>query len=154
MINIKSRGTPINSNYESCEECRASLLIYPENIHPDEVSRILQLEPTKKNIIGTKITNSHGRTREITILGWFLSSEKYVQSKDIREHLDWLLNKILPASDGLNKLQNIDGVTMGINCVWWSKGSGGPTLWPEQMKAIADLNLECSFDFYFFGEEE
>lgn len=149
-----SRLTPINRNYETCEECRVKLTVYPEHVHPDEITRILQLEPTKKNIIGTKITNSHGRTREITIAGWFLSSEQYVQSKDIRDHLDWLLSKVLLSKNGLIQLQNIEGIKMGIDCVWWSKGSGGPTLWPEQMKVMADLNLECSFDFYFFGEEE
>jgi hypothetical protein len=43
---------------------------------------------------------------------------------------------------------------MRVNCVWWSAaGHGGPTLWPEQMAALAALNLECSFDVYFFGDE-
>lgn len=153
MININSRRTPISSDCEACEECRVSLLIYPDRVHPDDVSKILQLEPTKKNIVGTKITNSLGRTREITIAGWFLSSEQYVQSKDIRNHLDWLLNKILPSANGLAQLQSIDGVKMGVDCVWWSKGNGGPTLWPEQMKIMADLNLECAFNISFFDDE-
>ena len=74
MINMNSRKTLRSSDYEGCEECRVSLLIYPnEYIHPDEVSNILQLEPTKKNIIGTVVTNSLGRTRKITVAGWFLS---------------------------------------------------------------------------------
>ena len=30
----------------------------------------------------------------------------------------------------------------------------GPTLWPEQMQPMADLNLECSFDISFFGDDD
>ena len=153
MININSRRTPILSNYEGCDECRASLLIYPDYVHPDDVSRILKLEPKKKNVIGKEITNSLGRTRKITVSGWFLSSEKFVQSKDIRDHLDWLLRKILPSKNGLMQLQNIEGIKMGIDCVWWAKGGGGPTLWPEQMKIMADLNLECAFDISFYNSK-
>ena len=68
MMNMNSRKTLRSSDYE---ECRVSLLIYPnEYIHPDEISNILQLEPTKKNIIGTVVTNSLGRTRKITVAGW------------------------------------------------------------------------------------
>lgn len=153
MININSRRTPISSDYDGCDECRVSLLIYPEHVHPDEVSNILKLEPTKKNVIGTEITNSLGRTRKITVAGWFLSSEKYVQSKDIREHLDWLLIKILPSKNGLMQLQNIEGIKMGIDCEWWSNGNGGPTLWPEQMNIMAELNLECAFNISFYNTD-
>ncbi|WP_338129451.1 DUF4279 domain-containing protein [Xenorhabdus bovienii] len=86
--------------------------------------------------------------------GWLLSSENYVNSKDIRDHLDWLLNKISKSSEGLKQLQNTDKVTMKIDCVWRSIAwHGGPTLWPEQMKIMSDLGLECSFDIYFVGEE-
>ena len=43
---------------------------------------------------------------------------------------------------------------MGIDCRWESRGGqGGPTLWPEQMRAMADLDLECSFYIEFYGEE-
>jgi hypothetical protein len=42
---------------------------------------------------------------------------------------------------------------MSVNCVWWSKeGGGGPTLWPAQMRSLAELNLECSFEFADYSE--
>ena len=37
---------------------------------------------------------------------------------------------------------------MSVNCIWWSRGTGGPTIWPEQMAVLAKLNLELSFDIY------
>ena len=154
MKSISSRRTPVSPEYPSCDECYASLLIYPDLVHPDEVSRILNLEPTNKNIVGTQVTNSRGRVREITIAGWFLSSKGYVHSKDLREHLNWLLTRIEPSSDALSILQDYHGVTMSIDCVWRSlAGNGGPVLWPEQMKRMSALNLECGFDIYFVGDE-
>jgi hypothetical protein len=153
MSTINSRITPISDGYPTCSECYAQLLIYPGAMHPDDVSKLLGLEPTQKNIAGTVVTNSRGKTREIKLSGWFLSSEQYVQSKDLREHIDWLLEKIKPLKKELIKLQNIDGITLGIDCVWRSAvGHGGPTLWPEQMRSISDLDLECSFDIYFDPE--
>lgn len=105
MDEFPSRRRLLSPDYLSCDECYAKLLINPLNdFHPDEVSKILDFEPIEKNIIGTKITNSLGRTREIKISGWFLSSEDYVGSKDLQGYLDWLLNKIEPLSKGLMQL--------------------------------------------------
>ena len=70
-------------------------------------------------------------------------------------HLVWLLKQLVPAKEQILALQEKAGITMGVNCIWWSAfGDGGPTLWPEQMRGLADLNLECSFDVAFFGEED
>lgn len=154
MNTIRSRVTPVSSNYPTCSECYAQLLIYPGTMHPDVVSQQLKVEPTQKNIIGTTITNSRGKTREVKLSSWFLSSELHVASKDLRDHLDWLLNKISPAKNALKQLQCTEGITMTLCCVWRSKcGHSGPVLWPEQMRVIADLDLECSFDIYFDSDE-
>ncbi|MEM7349057.1 MAG: DUF4279 domain-containing protein [Chloroflexota bacterium] len=70
-------------------------------------------------------------------------------------HLDWVLDQLLPLSSQLAQLQSTPGVTMFINCIWWSAyGQGGPILSPEQMKKMADLHLECNFDISFYGEDE
>ncbi|MFU2315807.1 DUF4279 domain-containing protein [Rahnella sp. PCH160] len=149
-----SRLNPISPNNENCYECYAQLLIYPAHTHPNEVSEFLKLEATKINIVGDIITNSLGKTREVKLSGWFLSSELHVTSKDLRDHLNWFIEKLNPVETELRKLQSIDDVTMTLCCVWRSKyGHGGPVLWPEQMKSISDLNLECSFDVYFNSEE-
>ena len=42
-----------------------------------------------------------------------------------------------------------------VTCIWWSaEGDGGPTLDPSQMRILAALNLECAFEFAYFGPEE
>jgi hypothetical protein len=122
---------------------------------PEIVTSQLGVNPTSLNKKGEKRVNSLGRTREVPLNGWFLSSESDISSRDLRRHLDWLLDKIEPSAPQLSKLQTAPGLTMLINCIWWSAtGQGGPTLWPEQMQRLAALDLECSFDISFFGEDE
>jgi hypothetical protein len=122
---------------------------------PEMVTGQLGIAPTSSQKKGARSVNSLGRTREVKLNGWFLSSESEVSSLDLRRHLDWLLDKIEPSAHELSRLQAVDDLTMLINCIWWSaKGQGGPTLWPEQMQRIAALDLECSFDIAFFGTDE
>ena len=46
-------------------------------------------------------------------------------------------------------------VRMEVWCRWDSaSGHGGPTLEPEQMRLMGELNLQCGFDIYFAGDEE
>ncbi|WDB73392.1 DUF4279 domain-containing protein [Escherichia albertii] len=151
--NIQSRLTPISPEYPSCDECYASLLIYTGNTHPNEISLYLDLEPTSINIKGWIITPS-GKKRYAKNSFWMLSTENLVNSKDIREHLDLLLYKLKPKSLNIANLQTLEDISMGIDCIWRSLNwHGGPTLWPEQMKAMAELGLECAFDIYFVGDE-
>lgn len=146
----KSRITPVSSDYETCAECYVKLMIYPGEMHPDEITNVMQVSPTLINVAGEKVTNSRGLTREVKDSGWFLSTEGYVLSKDLREHIDWVVEKISPYSESLRAVQKIDGVKVTLKCVWFSLlGHSGPVLWPEQMRALADLDLECSFDIYF-----
>jgi hypothetical protein len=153
--NKVTRHTPYDESYGSCERTYAEFRIYSGAMEPEIVSRRLGVSPTSIQKKGDIRTNSLGRAREVPRNGWFLSSEAKVSSLDVRHHLDWLLKKIEPARNELNALQSTAGLTMLINCVWWSaSGQGGPTLWPEQMRRIADLNLECSFEIAFFGSIE
>ncbi|WP_244905993.1 DUF4279 domain-containing protein [Pseudomonas lurida] len=145
-----SRITPVSSDYETCAECYVRLMIYPGERHPDEITNIMKVRPTLINVAGEKVTNSRGLTREVKNSGWFFSTEGYVLSKDLREHIDWIVEKISPHRESLRTVQKIDGVKITLKCVWFSLlGHSGPVLWPEQMRALADLDLECSFDVYF-----
>ena len=156
MKNIFSRRTPYDDKYGTCMETRAELLIYPKELHPDEVTKIMGIEPTQRNVAGEVNINSIGRKRVTKNNGWFLSSEGSVDSLDVRRHLDWLIAQIESKSEALEKIQSLPEVKMSVNCAWYlrSETGGGPTIWPEQMAALARLNLELSFDIYFFPDED
>ncbi|MBK8252693.1 MAG: DUF4279 domain-containing protein [Polyangiaceae bacterium] len=155
MQNIFSRQTPYNDEYGTCAETRVTLRIYPGTLSPHEVTGRLGIAPSQMNLVGEVHRNSLGRERVAKVNGWFLSSEGSVQSLDVRRHLDWLLARLLPKAEQLFELQNRADVRMAVNCAWYSRsGHGGPTLWPEQMRHLADLNLECTFDIYFLPDDD
>lgn len=152
-MNSKSRITSVSSDFETCAECFARLMIYPGNRHPDEITELLNIQPTLTNVAGSSIVNSRGLTRKIKESGWFLDTENFVSSKDIRDHIDWLTKIIMPQRSALKIIQEMNDVKMTLKCVWFSLlGHSGPVLWPEQMRALADLDLECSFDVYFAND--
>jgi hypothetical protein len=150
-----SRLTPINDAYETCERTLAKLRIYGDELDPISITSLLGIEPNNSQKKGEIKRNSRGFEKKVKVGGWFLSSEGHVQSKDVRKHLDWLLARLVPVRDQLRALQATDGIVMAVTCIWWSAaGDGGPTLWPEQMHALAELNLECSFELAFYRQDE
>jgi Domain of unknown function (DUF4279) len=153
---ISSRLTPIDDAYQTCERTCTVLRVYPATMHPSVVSETLGIKPTRQVVVGeSSPINSLGLSRIGKINAWFLSSEDIVESKDMRRHLDWLIAKLQPSSNGLRELQAKPSIRMSVNCIWWSRfGDGGPALWPEQMRALADLNLECSFAFSDYSDED
>jgi hypothetical protein len=154
-VSISSRQTPMDDKYATCERTCAKLLIYCGAMHPSAVSDLLGMEPTSHVALGEPgRTNRLGKAPIGKLNGWFLSSEGNVESKDVRHHLEWLIAKLRPNSEVLHELQAKPDVRMSVNCIWWSRyGDGGPTLWPEQMRALADLNLECSFAFADYSDD-
>jgi len=95
-----------------------------------------------------------GRTVVGTVNSWLLTTENDVLSKDLRTHLSWLMDKIEPSGQALKELQQEPGIQMSVRCYWESAhGDGGPTLWPEQMKRMAELNLEISLTCADYEEE-
>lgn len=151
----ESRLTPVDDNDETCDRTCADIRIYPSNLTHEDITTFLQIAPTIVQNRGDVFAAPRGKSRVASVTLWALSSEPHVSSKDIRSHLDWLLDQLTPSSSQLQDLQQNHDVKMMVNCVWWSRyGHGAPTLWPEQMARLANLNLECSFDIQFYGDEE
>ena len=151
-----SHLTPYNDNYPTCELTNASLLIYCESVDPKEITLRLGVAPTKSWRRGEhRGTGRRGVPMVAGTTGWILSSEGSVVSRDLRRHIDWLVDKLSGSVAALRSLQGLEGAQMRVNCVWWSaSGQGGPTISPEEMCRLAEMNLEVSFDIYFFGTDE
>jgi hypothetical protein len=135
----------VASEYPTCERTYATLRIYPESLDPSEVTARLGIEPTAWQRRGE--TRRPG-SRPAKLNGWFLTSERAVDSRDVRKHLDWLLGRVGPRADALLALQ-ANGCRMDVSCLWVSaSGHGGPSVLPAQMRELARLNLELWFDVY------
>lgn len=154
MSMTRSYLMPHDPEYGTCALTYATLRIYSGTVPPETMTAELGVKPDWTMTKGHPHQLPSGRTREATISGWFLSSKGQVASKDLRDHLDWLLDRLRPAAVGLSVLQ-ADEVRMDIFCRWDSaSGHGGPSLDPEQMRLMAELNLQCGFDVYLAGDEE
>ena len=80
---------------------------------------------------------------------WSLSSEGRVDSKDLRNHLDWLFDRIGPYRAQLQSLREM-GCEFLIACYWLSRvGEGGPTFSVSQIKKLAEFEFEIWLDIYF-----
>jgi len=155
MNRVTNRLTSIANDYKSCDACRASFLLYPGKIHPNYITSRLGLLPTRCQVAGEPVILPSGKSRVAKSSLWFLESEENVNSYDLRDHLDWVLNQLKSVERELKYIQTLEGVKMIIKCVWESyNGESGPVLWPEQMKILGELNLESSFDFYYFGLDD
>lgn len=151
----ESRFTPLNALADACERTCAVLIVYSGDMHPSAITELLGQLPTRVVVAGeASLPNSLGRTRLGKLNAWFLSSEEYVSSRDVRHHLDWLLDRLMQKRETLRALQSKRFIKMYVSCPWWSRqGGGGPSLWPEQMQGLAELNLECSFSFSDYSSE-
>jgi len=143
----------IDDEYNTCKMTYVELCIYGEDLNPAFVTARLGIESSTRQKTGETWGNIGGCDHQHKVESWLLSSRGQVESRDVRRHLDWLLEKLVPAQQQILKLQTMRGVKMTVRCGWRSAyGDGGPALWPQQMSSLAELNLECSFEVLFFEE--
>lgn len=144
-----------DDTYPTCERTCAQFRIDPGSMSPEDVTRLLAITPTTKRTKGSVRIGYAGKEIVSKKSVWLLSSEPEVKSKDLRRHLDWLLDRLEKAMAPLNELQCTEGIRMDVNCIWWSAhGHGGPILNASQMHRISALDLQCGFDIYFFPEKD
>ncbi|MBL8824654.1 MAG: DUF4279 domain-containing protein [Planctomycetia bacterium] len=108
----------------------------------------LGIQPTETQVKGTVLKPAAKISPTAALHGWFLCSKGLVDSRDIRNHLHWLLQQLSDKSVELNRLRQ-ENCRMWISCYWLSKdGQGGPILCPELMGQMSQLGLEIGFDCY------
>lgn len=138
-----------NDGYDTCATTYATFRAYTGEVEPDEVSRLLGMNPTGSVTQGKMIVNGPAKGKISKLNGWFLSTKGQIDSKDLRRHLDSLLEILAAHGDELQTLQAMPNVTTDVSCYWLSKsGHSGPTLSPKQMRMLCQLNLEIWFDCY------
>ena len=137
-----------NDLYPTCSRTWATLCIFlPDTISPDTLTENLGVQPSKTHVKG-EVYN--GKVRKWPN-AWFLEFTGKVESKEVRRHIDWLLEKVEHKSEILHQLQ-ADGAEIHLSCFWGSAvGHGGPMLDPKLLKRIALLNIGITFDIYFEG---
>src|SRR5690349_14749451 len=94
-----------NDDYATCHRTYATLVIVHLDLDPEGVTQELGLQPTRAYRRGD-IRNPHGsRPYVYPRGGWQLTSEGAVQSRDVRRHIDWLLDRVDSNAGVLKQLQ-------------------------------------------------
>ncbi|NMZ95660.1 MULTISPECIES: hypothetical protein [Pseudomonas] len=91
------RITLVSPEFKACAECYVKLMICPGGMSLEEITRLMTVVLTPIDVAGSSVANSRGVTRRVKESGWFLSTEGYFLSKDIREHVDWLVKNHYPS---------------------------------------------------------
>ncbi len=140
-------------DFKGCSRTYASLRVYHASAEPEVVTEILQINPDCIQKKGEKALLGKKRPKS----GWILSTKdkrNVSRSKDLRAHIEWLLNKIGSKHTEIQKLSKL-GYEMWIFCFWGSKfGNGGPILDHGLLKKISNFPFELYLDVWFDPDKD
>jgi Domain of unknown function (DUF4279) len=146
----ETHQTEYADSYPTCVETHSTLRVFSDAISPDEITNLLQIEPTDAFRKG----DSHARGKlQRKANGWFYTTQKRCDSKDTRRHIDMILAALegkLAAVETLHK----QGCKVDITSYWVSTGQGGPWLMPQQMLKLGRLGIEVWWDVCFESKNE
>ncbi len=134
------------------EEFSVGLYFYSEDLDKDEISELMDAEPTKSWNPGEQHFIGNTKKTRITDWGkWHLSSER--DSIDLNTKLKELLNGITSDLRKWEKLTSKYEAWIDVTGYMenWNRGF---TLKPEIMKMLSDRAIEVTFDIYFYGNED
>jgi hypothetical protein len=144
-----------DDSYGTCQQTSAAFRIWHVDLHPAHISQQLGLLPSWSYQCGAPRSSPNGRLLLPYKFGiWGFATEGKVQSRDLRRHLDWLLDHLAPAAVLLHQWQS-EGYRTDVFCNWVRLGgTGGPTLSPRNMVRLAQLNLELGFEWWSVDEPD
>ena len=133
----------------TCLETFATLRIFSDSMHPDEIERILAIPGTKK--IPRDPSSPYRPRRETNLWEW--CTREIMDSTDNSAHLAALIDRLVPRGHALGELR-ARGCQTDICNYWVSSGQGGPWLDIGTMRTLVDLGLPIWWDVYFADEQE
>jgi hypothetical protein len=133
-----------------------TLKVYPGALPPNQVSTMLGLNAT--SAVGSQPMDEPLGTYDFKIgkvNGWFLESEKRVQSRDPRKHLEWFLQQIEALRNKLADLLSRPDCKAYIDVIAWSADGGlAYTLDPSDLACLASLGVPVCFSFADYPDNE
>ena len=140
-----------DDDYGTCKETSASFRITHPSLDPVVISHKLGLTPSWSWSKGTPRGSRQIPTRSGI---WGFDTNGILTSRDVRRHLDWLLDHLEPHAATLAALQ-AEGYQMDVFCLWCRDGgTGGPMLSPRNMARLAALDLTIGFEFWSVDEDD
>lgn len=146
----------LNPSHEShIRDVAVTFLVTAPDLDPAAVSAATGLEADQSARRGDERRNQAGMVLRPEVEGWWaLSTRGRMTSKDVREHLRYLHERLLPHADVLRALA--DGGETFFDVVWKSTylyAGTGPLLDPASLAGVAALGAGMGFDIYQVDEE-
>ena len=138
-----------DDEYATCVETHASLRIIHDDLDPEEITQQIGIQPTWAWRQG----QLRPKGNVISPIGIWGLTTNFMKSRDIRRHLDWLIEQMNGKEEILKELQ-AQGYRMDVFCYWLSNGQGGPTISLRNMIGLANLGIELGFDFWMNGDND
>jgi hypothetical protein len=135
---------PLNSDPA---ESKATLCVYDGEalLIPEQVSQLLGINATFKQVKGS----ASGKSRRPALCNsWLLSSEGSVRSKDLNEHVEWILDRISHGHSAIRELK-LNGhrvefhITVKIG--HWNTMC---TISPINLQRLSNFGLPTMIDIY------
>ncbi|MBE9118167.1 DUF4279 domain-containing protein [Lusitaniella coriacea LEGE 07157] len=150
MTNLKNSGI---ANNLACKTTCLSITIVGHKLNPDEITRILKIEPTR-GYSKVSVWHSHGFKRERKMGHWSFDTKFFLESTSVEKHARFLLERFEEKSSVLQSLCERYSVVISI---WWELWEcyGGFSLDACTLQRLSQLCKRV--DFYlisFFDEDE
>lgn len=121
----------------ACDETFVTLCVYPKT------AEIFYSVGEFSRVPPTSTSDRNG------VFAWFWSTQSSVVSKDVGEHLKFIVDFAAQAQLQVATLQAV-GCKCWLSCFWVSSnGNGGPGLEADVIAGVSTLNLPLYFDVYF-----
>lgn len=124
----------------------ATLRFAGDRLDPDQISRILNIQPTKSS-------RKSDNPKQSGI--WYLSTDKFIPGNELPHHIEFLLSLFLPSPGNVERLAAIRDLLKKkemqahVTVFWHGKnGARKPTI-PEVIYQIFDLipaDIQTDFD--------
>jgi hypothetical protein len=133
-----------------------TLKVYAGALQPNQVSRILGLDAT--SAVSSEAMDEPMGAHDFRIgkvNGWFLESEKRVESRNPRKHLEWFLWQLEPLRNKLADILKRPDCKACIDVIAWSEDGGlAYTLDPSDLACLASLGVPVCFSFADYPDNE
>jgi hypothetical protein len=141
-------SSAIKESNPNCAECFASLRLYGDSLNPEEITRLLQMNPSDAAVKGEDSKSSSGKSRQAPTGRWILGTDGKLTSTNLEKHIEWILDRL--ASTGI-KIDDLPGVERADIFGYWASasGHGGPGFSSELMGRLAEAHLPLGLDIYF-----
>ena len=114
----------------------------------EEATTVLGIRPTRTgDAHDAHLQVDGGSERAAGQNVWFLSSEEAVSSRDMAQHIDWLIEALCPVQGALRQLRQAGARATTITCAIWSADGGAfVDLTSQQISKLKALGVGLEFD--------